>query len=209
MNVAVLRKKILLLSGFNIKGMKTSTIFLRFSSCCFLDGAHGFCCFWQLRRFNENIGIVCFLPHFLPAKRRNAQLVLRNTLSMGKRTTTTAKSNSFMKFSEERPKKNTRIQGRSRGLSTQQWTFLGPVFSLGSHSNNPLQPYYSPSIYIEPFMNGPPRRRHATRSSQFLCRQYFPRYLRGISAFRSLIASFFRRSEVQTNWQHRKEVFIK
>lgn len=146
MNVAVLRKKILLLSGFNIKGMKTSTIFLRFSSCCFLDGAHGFCCFWQLRRFNENIGIVCFLPHFLPAKRRNAQLVLRNTLSMGKRTTTTAKSNSFMKFSEERPKKNTRIQGRSRGLSTQQWTFLGPVFSLGSHSNNPLQPYSS-SIY--------------------------------------------------------------
>lgn len=134
MNVAVqsiFEKKILLPSSFNIRGMKTSTIFLRFSSCCFLDGAHGFCCFWQLRRINENIGIVCFLPHFLPAKRRNAQLVLRNTLSMGKRTTTTAKSNSFMKFSEERPKKNTRIQGRGQRVKHPTMDFSGSGLFFG------------------------------------------------------------------------------
>lgn len=138
MNVAVLRKKILLLSGFNIKGMKTSTIFLRFSSCCFLYGAHGFCCFWQLRRFNENIGIVCFLPHFLPAKRRNAQLVLRNTLSMGKRTTTTAKSNSFMKFSEERPKKKHENTGAKQRVKHPTMDFSGSGLFFGVAFKQPL-----------------------------------------------------------------------
>lgn len=40
--------------------------FFFFSFCFWSCGASCFCCFWQLRRINENIGIVCFLPHFLP-----------------------------------------------------------------------------------------------------------------------------------------------
>lgn len=68
---------------------------------CFLAGQICFCCFWQLRRINENIGIVCFLPHFLPFIRLNASLVLRGTLSMGKAAPKSKNNHSGIKFIHE------------------------------------------------------------------------------------------------------------
>lgn len=133
---------------------------------CFLAGQICFCCFWQLRRINENIGIVCFLPHFLPFIRLNASLVLRGTLSMGKAAPKSKNNHSGIKFIHEiqrrRASKKIAMEGKKeeeQRVSTQQWTFLGPVCSLLRRisASSPLN-----KRTIHEWAN---RRRHATGST--------------------------------------------